>query len=71
MISLAEVVDHLYENHDSMYILPSRKAALVYYPPNDAVMVIRGDYQGDAAHCNRELQKGLDRLIKQEKAWLN
>ena len=69
--TLEDLIEHLIENPDQIYILPSLKAAMVYYPPNETIIVIYGDFSGDHEQCNRELQLGLRKLVAQDTAWLN
>ena len=70
-MSLGEIVDHLIEHPEQMYILPSREAAMVYYTPDESILVIEGDFSGDAVQCTNELRQGLSEFIVRDTAWMN
>lgn len=61
-LDLLYITAYLRTHRDQMYVMPGKKSAMVYYPANDCVMVIHGDFSGGPEECNLELQKGLRKL---------
>lgn len=53
--TLEEIINYLVENPGKMYILPSKKAVLLYRPDTDSLVLIKGDFEGSAEWCNFEL----------------
>jgi tRNA pseudouridine-54 N-methylase len=60
--ALDYLVEFLAENPDQMYVSEKGTSALVYYPPDDRVIFVVGDFSGNAEECNRELQRRLQEL---------
>lgn len=67
MVSLQEIVDYLYDNHDKMFVLPSMDAALVYDRLMNEVVIIWGDFSGTPVENAAELRIGIEK----SHAWLN
>ena len=60
--TLEDIVEYLYENQDEVFISENKTSALLYYPPNDAVIFIIGDFRGGEREINREIRRLVPRM---------
>jgi hypothetical protein len=60
--TLGEVVEFLTENPDKMFILGDKTAVMIYWPADEAVLVIDGDFDGSPTWCNFMLAHRLHEM---------